>query len=64
MEAQDNKQLALQKAISSHEQAVAGLTDLMGELPEEGYRRMLTRLEENLLELHAVAQSSKPGDHL
>ena len=64
MEAQDNKQLALQKAISSHQQAAAGLTDLMGELPEEGYRRMLARLEENLLELHAISQSSKPGDEL
>lgn len=45
MEAQDNKQLALQNAISSHEQAAAGLEDLMGViLSEEKYRAMLSRV--------------------
>jgi hypothetical protein len=63
MEAQDNKQLALQKAISSHEQAVAGLSDLMGVLlSEEKYKIMLSRLTQNIVELHAEAASSKPGD--
>jgi hypothetical protein len=65
MEAQDNKQLALQKAISAHEQATAGLADLMGDvLSEEKYKTMLSRLEKNILELQAEAASSKPGDHV
>lgn len=64
MEPQENKQLALQKAISSHEQAAAGLNDLMGEIPDQLYRTMLERIELNVLELHAVAARSQPGDHL
>jgi hypothetical protein len=65
MEAQDNKQLALQKAISSHEQAAAGLSDLMGVLlSEEKYKIMLSRLTQNIVELQAEAASSKPGDHV
>jgi hypothetical protein len=65
MEAQDNKQLALQKAISSHEQAAAGLADLMGALlSEEKYKIMLSRLTQNIEELHAEAARSKPGDHV
>lgn len=63
MDAQNNKQLALQKAISSHEQAAAGLADLMGGLlSEEKYNNMLSRLTQNIAELHAEAASSKPGD--
>jgi hypothetical protein len=63
MEAQDNKQLALQKAISSHEQAAAGLADLRGvHLSEEKYENMLARLTQNIVELHSEAASSKPGD--
>ena len=64
MEAQDNKQLALQKAISSHEQAAAGLADLMHIVPEERYRGMLSRIEQNIADLQAVAASSQPGDHV
>jgi hypothetical protein len=64
MEPQDNKQLALQKAISSHEQAAAGLTDLMGGLPEEKYAAMRARLEQNIADLHAEAAHSDPGDHV
>jgi hypothetical protein len=62
MEPQDNKQLALHKAISSHEQAAAGLADLMGTLPEEQYVAMLARITRNIEELQAEAASSAPGD--
>lgn len=62
MEPQDNKQLALQKAISSHEQAAAGLSDLMSVLAGEKYEAMLSRIKQNIAELHAEATSSKPGD--
>lgn len=62
MEPQDNKQLALQKAISSHEQAAAGLTDLQSSLSEEKYAAMLDRIEQNIVDLHAEAEGSKPGD--
>jgi hypothetical protein len=62
MEPQDNKQLALQKAISSHEQAVAGLADLMHGLADEKYAIMLSRLQQNIADLQAEAADSKPGD--
>jgi hypothetical protein len=62
MEPQDNKQLALQKAISSHEQAAAGLADLMGSLPEEKYVTMLARIQQNIADLHVATANSRPGD--
>jgi len=64
MEPQDNKQLALQKAISSHEQAAAGIADLMAELPDHRYDAMIERIEQNIAELRAAEKKSKPGDHL
>jgi hypothetical protein len=65
MEAQDNKQLALKKAISSHEQAAAGLADLMGTLlSEEKYKIMLSRLTQNIAELNEDSAHAKPGDHV
>jgi hypothetical protein len=64
MEAQDNKQLALLKAISSHEQAAAGLADLMGVIPEEKYEAMLARVRQNIAELHTEVGRSSPGDHV
>jgi hypothetical protein len=62
MEPQDNKQLALQKAISSHEQAAAGLTDLTSILGEERYAAMTARIEQNIAELRTEAESHKDGD--
>jgi hypothetical protein len=62
MEPQDNKQLALQKAISSHQQAAAGLADLMGNLPEEKYKTMLSRIQPNIADLQAATAISSPGD--
>lgn len=62
MEPHDNKQLALQKAISSHEQAAAGLADLMSGLSEEKYTAMLDRIKQNIADLQAEAAGSLPGD--
>ncbi|MBA4156775.1 MAG: hypothetical protein H0X65_04795 [Gemmatimonadetes bacterium] len=64
MDPQDNKQLALHKAISSHEQAVASLTDLMSGRSEGKYAAMLARIKENLRDLHAETETSSPGDHV
>ena len=62
MEPHDNKQLGLLKAISSHEQAVAALTDLMDGPAREVYRTMLERIEQNIVDLKRLTASSKPGD--
>lgn len=62
MEPQDNKQLALQKAISSHEQAAAGLTDLTSVLGEERYDAMTARISQNIAELRAEAERFKDDD--
>ena len=62
MEPQDNKQLALMKAISSHEQAAAALTDLMDGLSGETYTAMLQRIEQNVADLQRMVAVSKPED--
>jgi hypothetical protein len=62
MEPQDNRQLALQKAISSHEQAAAGLADLKSSLSEAKHTAMLDRIQQNIAELHAEAEGSRPDD--
>lgn len=64
MEPQDNKLLSLQKAINSHEQAVAGLTDAEACLPEALYATMLERIQKNIQELHAEAARSHSGDEV
>jgi hypothetical protein len=62
MEPHDNKQLALLKAISAHEQAAAALADLMEGLDGETYAALLGRIEQNITALQRAAESSKPGD--
>lgn len=64
MEAHDNKQLALQKALSAHEQAAAATTDLMGELPQDRYLTMLERIDQNVAVLKEQMGISRPGDHV
>jgi hypothetical protein len=63
MEPHDNLKLALQKAISSHEQAVAGLTDLEEHLPADLHATLLARITANLKELHARVEAAVPEDH-
>ena len=62
MEPQDNKKLALQKAISSHEQAEAALSDLMQDETDPRYAEMLDRVRATLNELRAAAGATSPGD--
>ena len=62
MEPQDNKQLALMKAISSHEQAAAALADLMDGRSGEAYTAMIRRIEQNIADLQRMVAISKPED--
>ncbi|HSU15665.1 MAG TPA: hypothetical protein VLK66_16270 [Longimicrobium sp.] len=62
MEPQDNKKLALQKAISSHEQAEAALADLMKDEADPRYTEMLERVHATLAELRAAAGATAPGE--
>ncbi len=64
MEAQENKQLALRKAISAHEQAQAAVTDLVKETPDAPYPEMLQALERNLALLRAQAETTPPAEHV
>jgi hypothetical protein len=64
MEAQDNKRLALQKAISAHDQAGSALTDLMGELPEQRYVAMMAHIDANIAILKEQVERSRPGDQV
>jgi hypothetical protein len=52
MEPQDNKKLALQKAVSAHEQAAAALADLA----DPRYDGMIARVQANLAELRGESQ--------
>jgi len=56
MEPQDNKKIALQKAVSAHEQAAAALADLA----DPKYAPMIARVEANLAELRG--ESSTTGN--
>lgn len=64
MEPQDNRKLTLQKAISSHEQAAAGLADAMECLSEHLYETMLARIQQNIVDLHAEAARLLPADDM
>ena len=54
MEPQDNKKIALQKAISAHEQAEAALADLA----DAKYAGMIARVQANLSELRAESHGT------
>ena len=62
MEPHENKQLALLKAISAHQQAAAALADLMDGSAGESYRTMVERIEQNILDLKQMTAGSHPGD--
>jgi len=53
MEPQDNKKLALQKAVNAHEQAAAALADLADDAK---YAAMIARIQANLAELRGESQ--------
>jgi hypothetical protein len=58
MEPQDNRKLALQKAIHAHEQAVAALTDLEEHLSADVHASMLARISQNIKELHVYVDET------
>jgi len=64
MEAQENKKLALQKAISSHEQAEAAIADLLKEGDEPVYTELLERIRENVARLRADLAGTGPAEHV
>ncbi|HET7462229.1 MAG TPA: hypothetical protein VFJ82_13315 [Longimicrobium sp.] len=64
MEPQDNKTLALQKAISSHEQAEAAIADLLKDGDDPMYTGLLERIRENMAQLRADLQGTGPGEHV
>ena len=64
MEPQDNKKLALGKAVSAHEQAEAALNDLMADGPDPHFEAMSQRIQQNLEELRADAAASDPAERV
>jgi hypothetical protein len=64
MEPQDNKKLALGKAVSAHEQAEAALNDLMKDGGDPRYAAMVQRIQQNIEELRGEAAVSSPAEHI
>ncbi|MBW3570755.1 MAG: hypothetical protein KY467_06590 [Gemmatimonadetes bacterium] len=64
MEPQENRKLALGKAINAHEQAEAALNDLRSDVTDPRYHAMVARIHQNLLELRADAAAATPDDHV
>ena len=64
MEPQENKQLALRKAINAHEQAEAALGDLMKEGPDPRYEQMVERIRQNLDGLRTTAEGTGPAERV
>jgi hypothetical protein len=64
MEPQDNKKLALGKAVSAHEQAEAAMNDLIKDGSNPRYATMIERLQQNIQELRADAATSSPAEHI
>ena len=64
MEPQENKQLALRKAINAHHEAEASLADLMQDPSSRQYAEMLERVRSNLRALHEEAERSDPADRV
>ena len=64
MEPQNNQQLALQKAISAHEQAAAALSDLMPEDTAGSYGGLLAQVQQIIATLKADAAGTDPADQV
>ncbi len=64
MEPQDNKKLALQKAIASHEQAEAAINDLLKGGDDPTYSNLLERIRENITMLRADMQGTSPAEQV
>lgn len=64
MEPQDNKKLALGKAVNAHELAEAALNDLLKDGADPLYTSMLERIQHNIQELRAAAATSSPAEQI
>lgn len=64
MDPSDNKLVMLHKAINAHEQAAAALADLMGGVGNGRFSALIERIRENLHELEAEANSSRPEERV
>ena len=64
MEPQENKQLALRKAIAAHEQAEAAVADLFKDATDAPYPEMMERLQQNIATLRARVETSDPGERV
>jgi hypothetical protein len=64
MEPQDNKKIALGKAVNAHEQAEAALNDLMKEGIDPRYAAMVERIHQNIQELRAESATSDPAERV
>ena len=62
MEPQDNKLIALRKAISAHEEAEAALADLVKDRSNPRYAEMLERIRRNVSDLRAEAVDGDPAE--
>jgi translation initiation factor 2B subunit (eIF-2B alpha/beta/delta family) len=63
MEPQDNKQLAIRKAISAHEQAEAALMDLSKDAESASDSELIARIRANIETLKAQSQNTDPAQH-
>jgi hypothetical protein len=61
MEPQDNKKIALQKAISAHEQAEAALADLVA---DSRYAGLIARVQANLAELRGESNVTSNAEQV
>jgi anti-sigma-K factor RskA len=61
MEPQDNKKIALQKALSAHEQAQAALADLAD---DARYATMIARIQANLADLRGESHTTSNADQV
>lgn len=64
MEPQDNKKIALGKAVNAHELAEAALNDLMKEATDPRYAAMVERIRRNVDELRAESATSDPSERV
>jgi len=60
MEPQDNLKVNLQKAINTHEDAMAAVADVLDHSPDPVYAEMLETLKRNVEMLRAQAAQTPP----
>jgi hypothetical protein len=64
MEPQDNKKIALDKAVNAHELAEAALNDLMKDGVDPRYQEMADRVRQNIEALRAESAIASPAERV